>query len=94
MDALLDVLRWCNAFGFTVVALGFALRLRRSWGGRDSSERRFTVALLVLFAVLAYGSFESYLTTAPFGWRVPLTTIALGGLMHGLLSAPQPLREH
>ena len=93
MDALLDLLRWFNAFGFLLVTVGFAVRVRRTWAARDRSERRFTVALLGLFAVVAYGSLESYLTAAPFGWRVPLTTLALGGLMHGLLSAPQPLRE-
>ena len=85
---VLDLLRWANAFLFVVVAAGFAHRVRHRWGRQLVSEKRFSVALVTLLLVSAYGSLESYFQQVGTGPRIPLVTLALLGLAHGLWSHP------
>ena len=86
MSEVFDLLRWANTLMFVLSALMVAHRAWTTWAEQPPGLRRLLVALVILFATLAYGSLEAYVTAVDGGWRIPAIIVAMLGIMHGLMS--------
>lgn len=86
-DEPLQYLRWVNSSLFLIVLVWFSVRINDTWHRHDAPMRRFSIALVLLFAAGSYGSAESFILHAGTGPRIPLITLALLGLVHGLWSS-------